>query len=241
VNSFVLYLNLWGTTAKLWESTPFDDLFSATELLNCQYHFHKILFEMPETFLNVEVIKMGDLAYVTSQDLETLLRLSCKVFQEITLFQTHAGPEFKIWPIRGAIASQPASKDLFLKDSLFGTASVESAYLEKSGQKGMRLFLSSQAIEKNGWKNLENEPHQLLRLMRPRTTRGLEHLEVNWMVADEHSHNTSLGGYLKKTISDRTIEENLRTAAKSLIEIESNYCQQLGASIRDLLDWSQRL
>jgi hypothetical protein len=238
VNDFVLYLNLWGTTAKLWEKTPGDDLFPDSDLLSCQRHFTRTLHELvtqgPESRSpELKAVQMGDLAYVTSSDPEELLLFGAQILQKMTIETCGETQRFRLWPLRGAIArgveanafNWPETKK-FLGAAIPGPGSIEAAYLEKSAQKGMRLFLTDEVQKQI--------PHHHAPIIRSRQTRGTEHFEINWMKAP-----TGETPYLDRRAQAQSLREHLQRTSRELIEVESNYFQQLGASFADLLSWTQ--
>jgi hypothetical protein len=235
VNGYVLYLNLWGTTAKLWEKTPGDHLFPESDLVACQKHFTNVLRSLARNSPALRVTQMGDLALATSSDSHALLRFTATVFQEMAIERVGSEERFRLWPLRGAIAKgirenfgERSDTPGFSGASVPGTGSVEAAYLEKSAQKGMCLFLTREAAR--------DIPAGLSRLTRTRLTRGVEHFEFNWMKAQTIENSTP---FLGRQVQDRTVREHLHRTSRELIDIESNYFQQMGASISDLLSWER--
>jgi hypothetical protein len=227
VNSFVLYLNLWGASAKLWEKTPADHLFPFEDLLLCQTHFTRTLRRLSKEHPSLQVRQMGDLAYVTSDQLDALLEFSQAVFTEMVSPSSQEPKKIRLWPLRGGIAKCDGkphgelteARDVvpsnYSGEPILGKGSVEAAHLEKSGRKGMRLFITKEAVELG----LANKALQSK--LRPQSTKGLQHFEFNWTVE-----------------LPETAREELRKISYELIEVESNYFQQLGASYSDLLSWS---
>jgi hypothetical protein len=154
--TYVLYLNLWGTTAKLSpDQVPF-----------CQKYFHQRVRESAERFA-VEAYPLVDYAYVYSSDLARLCTFAVDVFGAM-IFPEGRAP---LWPLRGAIA-RGAEPALGLEPiPWLGVGSVHAAELEKSAQKGMRLLIDHRALT-----GAVREP------TREFAVRGTGQFEVNWLV-----------------------------------------------------------
>ena len=134
------------------------------------------------------------------------------------------------FPIRGAIAGGAravvdTSASVPVKHPVpivpwVGRAPVQAAELEKSAQKGMRLLIEQSVIQNNI--DLERSL-----TMRTFAVRGFEHYELNWLApisADDHFLTDNRDFY--KFLTSR------------LMELETNYTQQLSASLSHLIYWS---
>lgn len=150
---FILYLNLWGTTVKMWESAEGDPVFSSSQIEACQRHFAQVLESEASALEGVELKVLADHAYAMSDDAKALLRYAVRVFQRMFF----CDGRYHFWPLRGGVAS----------------SSVEAAWLEKAGQKGARLLVSREVALL-----LEKEF-----VLRESQTRGIQHCEVNWFEA----------------------------------------------------------
>ena len=128
--TYVLYLNLWGTNAKL----PRD------EVSLCQTFFHQRV-RLSAGKYAVEAYPLVDYAYVYSHHLAPLTAFAVEVFGAMIFPEGRA----KLWPLRGAIAmgAQPAAG--LIPIPWVGVGSVHAAELEKSAQKGMRLLIDHRA------------------------------------------------------------------------------------------------
>ena len=152
--TYVLYLNLWGTNAKL----PRD------EVSLCQTFFHQRV-RLSAGKYAVEAYPLVDYAYVYSHHLAPLTAFAVEVFGAMIFPEGRA----KLWPLRGAIAmgAQPAAG--LIPIPWVGVGSVHAAELEKSAQKGMRLLIDHRAIG----------PIEFP--VREFAVRGTTQFEVNWM------------------------------------------------------------
>ena len=212
--TFVLYLNLWGTSAKLLgrdglTGTPAEaesDLFQGQTLRKCQMHFAKTLLEAGRE-ANVEVYPLGDFAYAFSSDLSKLVKLG----SDLMLAMISPNGHDLIWPVRGAIA-RGIEQVSELPLPWIGAGLTKAAELEKSAQKGMRLL-----IEKFG------EVPDVGYPVRTIAIRGFEHYEVNWL--------------LKNGAADSKAEK-IPDLARRLMKLETNYSQQLSSSLTGLLRWT---
>lgn len=147
----VLYFNLWGTTAKMWEARTGDPIFSRDQIRTCQEHFATIIERTASRFAKIEAVAMADHGYVFANQADSLCLFAIEVFQ--TMYNYNG--QYVFWPLRAGIAGE----------------AVEAAWLEKAGQKGARLLLS-QPIG-------EGLPRDFM--IRPVETRGLAHFELNWL------------------------------------------------------------
>ena len=215
---FVLYLNLWGTVAKLLDPDEAPRLGSSGSPVDCQRHFNRILASLASRDPATKVFCMGDFAYAIADDPMTLVEFASEAFREMT---QHAG-KFELWPLRGAVArgarlDVPHIAASFFDAGLSGEGINHAARLEKQGLKGFRLFLSNELGESLAEKCLVREGF---------TSAG-RYFEVNWMDVS----------YLEHVVEDQKIDSHLRSRSLALFEEESNYCRQLASSIRDLLSW----
>lgn len=219
---FVLYVNFWGTLEKIRGAVDGDPLFQRSDLRSAQARFAQVLREAAEVHPECRVAHVSDTAYVSGNEVDPLLRFAARSFQA-QMRTTEGG--FKFWPLRGAIARDagPLSpQDLMLRENIWslrldGEAPVEAANLEKSAQKGVRLFLTESAAETASALPL-----------RACETRGLRHYEANWMTGPGRDDS-----YL--TPETRAF---LAMATQSLHGRGGNYPRQTGASVDDLVDWS---
>ncbi len=219
---FILYVNFWGTLEKIRGAVDGDPLFHRSDLRLAQARFAQVLRKAAEAAPECKVAHVSDTAYVSGSEVDSLLRFAAHSFQ--AQMRTNEGV-FKFWPLRGAIACDTdpfLSPDLMLRENIWslqldGEAPIEAANLEKSAQKGVRLFLTENAAER---------VHALP--LRACETRGLRHYEANWMAGPEKD-----GSYL--TPETRAF---LAMVTQSLHGRGGNYPRQTGASIEDLVDWS---
>jgi hypothetical protein len=211
-SQFVLFLNHWGACAKVLHPDDGGLYFRAEDLASCQQHFHETLLATAKGRKTVEVAQAGDDAYVYCDDVKFLLDFATRFFQDITV---RAGA-FSVWPVRGALA-EGAEK---INELWTGPGQVDAAYLEKSAQKGMRLFITEPlgARLQSKW-------------FRQVSTKGYPHWEINWMKSGGES-------YLRRALGPRTMAEHFDQAGTKLIGVDSDFCRQLGASFKDLLRWS---
>lgn len=215
---YIFYLNLWGTLEKLRGSDDSDTLFARRDLARAQARFAEVLLARSKTSPKCRVLHLPDSAYAVCSDVDPLLEFAAGVFQD-TIRDRQA--EFHFWPLRGAIACDRRTDDgidlmsqgSFHSLRLDGEAPVEAAHLEKSAQKGARLFLTEAAA--NGARALRTRECE---------TRGVRHVEANWMSS----------GFLTK----ETLEFFSRTS-KTLFERGGNYPRQMGASLDDLTEWAR--
>ena len=118
----VLYINLWGTTAKIPEET----------IIECQTYFDRTLTELClELGLNGQ--SLGDYGYVFGESLLDLTALASRLFQKMCFVRNTNC----LWPLRAAIANGAIQ----VGSRWCGPATVFAAELEKSAQKGMRLLI----------------------------------------------------------------------------------------------------
>ncbi len=209
---YVLYLNLWGTSAKLLgdqsltgSSTEAEStLFSSKDLVPCQTHFQRTVTQIADG-RELQAFACVDYAYVFSTNLDELVSYASEVFQAM-IFPSGRPV---IWPLRGAIAEGlVANQDMLIP--WMGPGLTKAAELEKSAQKGMRLL-----CERGLGPSLRS---------RSFAVRGHEHVEVDWL-----SHR----GYLTDERRAR-----LQRVIEDLMEIGTNYSQQLGASLSGFIKWS---
>lgn len=221
---YVLYLNLWGTLEKIREATADDPLFQRNDLVDCQRHFETALALAAQRAPETEVLHFVDSAFAVSKNVVSLTHFANEVFRTILLGE---GQTFCFWPVRGAIAcddepivfqaSDRASSN-FRSLPLYGPAPVEAANLEKSAQKGMRLFLTDAAARQSMGLNL-----------RPCSTRGIEHFEANWLTSE----------FLARSYGEKSVHDHLHATAEILFSRGGNYARQMGASINDLVEWAR--
>ena len=215
---YVLYVNLWGTLEKLRDAGADDVLFRRDDFNACQAHFAKVLDVLASASPSYEVSLASDTAYVTADALDTLVDFAAALFQAAV---RPTGRPFALWPLRAAIAADdspsspeksyvPVAKNL-RSLAVWGAAPVEAANLEKSAQKGFRLFLTKEcgATYCGSWP------------IRACETRGLEHYEIGWLASPK----------------GRELGEHFRREAAELLERGGNYSRKLGASLDDLTDW----
>jgi hypothetical protein len=213
---FVLFLDCWGTASR------------AEDPLKSQTHFAKTLRELSLALPTVQVFHVADIALAYSNDVNALLSLGASAFKRM-LIHDHT---FTLWPLRAGIAkgrdlgaNDLATSGNFFTSGILGRGNVESARLEKSGQKGMRFFLTPEVAAQ------VSEPW----LMRPCATKGFEHFELNWMGDDVVSAN-----FLASDFAGRELRTVLMENARRLLETNDNYSQQMGSSLLDLLKWSAK-
>ena len=207
--TFVLYLNLWGTSAKLLgddglTGVPAEaesELFSSKSLRACQMHFAQTVLKLGHD-ANIDVYPLGDFAYAFSMDLPKLTKLGA----EVLLAMISPNGKDLIWPVRGAIA-RGVENCPELPLPWIGAGLTKAAELEKSAQKGMRLL-----IEKFGDAPAVGYPVRTIAI------RGFEHYEVNWTHEDSRA-------------------EKIPDLARRLMELETNYSQQLSSSLSGLIRW----
>ncbi|MCM2281431.1 MAG: hypothetical protein NDI61_06250 [Bdellovibrionaceae bacterium] len=214
---YILYLNLWGTLEKLRDAPTDDSVFHATEFHLCQEHFLGILTEIASRSPKIQLFHSIDSAYAVCSSADAALDVAQQVFHASLL--NHA--RFVFWPLRGAIACDDGATALseslrptlpnLQTHFLFGQAPIEAANLEKTAQKGMRLFLSERAAL--GAKRLH---------LRTCSTRGLLHEEACWAQGLTND-----------------LRDHMKIMAERLFEKNSNYARQMGASLDDLLEWSK--
>lgn len=209
--SYVLFLDLWGTLAKLE---------NAQEVESCQRHFFGTLDSLKSSTPEVTVTVSGDCASAYATELLPLLKFSTLLFQKMNL----AGESFQLRPLRGAIAFG----SFYLGEGkAVGIGNLEAARIEKTGQKGMRLFLT---------KDLATQAQEAGYLVRESNARGLEHAEVNWMKTPKFEND--LGPFLNQRRGELTTADWLTGSSKELFERNDSYFQQLGSSLTDLVRWS---
>lgn len=244
-HSYVLYVNLWGTTAKILQAQensehPLASLYSQCSLIDCQVHFSHLLQTLttkhPLPPLNgsetspLNWAQIGDYAYLVSSNLPSLIQVATQLFQKMFIHND----TFTFWPLRAAIAygtshvvcaaPTPHSVQFLLN----GSAAVRAALLEKSAQKGARLFLcptSAQALTPN-----INWP------LRPTKMRGMEHFELNWLSPHFKVNTAEASGH---PLPLANLASHLWQTANFLLEQNDNYSQQMGASLADLASWSE--
>lgn len=119
---YVLYVNLWGTTAKLPEP----------DVVRCQSWFHESIRRL-ETDFAIEAYPFIDFAYAFSDSLDKLVEFTARLFQSMCF------PD-RVWPLRAAIASGVVAAHVKPIPWL-GIGAVQAAELEKSAQKGMRVLI----------------------------------------------------------------------------------------------------
>jgi hypothetical protein len=130
--------------------------------------------------------------------------------------------EFSLWPLRGAIAVSPRLDNP--AEKFMGRGVVEAALIEKSALKGLRLFVTHEALR------LGDSPVTFAH--RSSMVRGTEHHEVNWLANSDSQSDSEYEVRLCKALTE---------CANHLLSLDSNYCCQLGSSLKDLLRWKQSL
>lgn len=212
---FVLYLNAWGTAAKLLAPDDGDTFSRPDDIRAFQKHFTSTLRESATCSPSIAVYQLGDVAFATCTELDPLLAFAIAVFRAIL----EPPGRFAIWPLRGAICQGEWHVDLQSKENLFesisleGDANVTAARLEKSAQKGMRLFIANDAAA-----HLSDSRRKTLR---PSRAREIDLFEVNWLI--DHPR----------------LQGELESRAPALMAVDSNYCRQLAASFNDLIRWAR--
>ncbi len=207
---YVLYLNLWGTTAKHLTAEDEGLVFDPARLAECQTHFREILEGNAPTEKTLYAI---DYALLFSDSAAELAQTAQMLFQKIC----ERNGAFVFWPLRAAIASDQNGS------SFAGHASVLAGLLEKSGQKGFRLFASEEV-----GRELSDRAGENFRL-RPIATRGLQHFELNWMTPD----------FLQTSVAGSSFRHHYNDAIARLFEVDGNYYQQMAGSLADLMRWTE--
>lgn len=213
-DDFVLFLDFWGGAARA---------LNQNDLLDGQKHFLDSLTKVSAAHPDLEVVHAGEVAYVYSKDLNPLLQFAFSIFKLMIL----NGDEISIRPLRAGIAQGTSILRTGSVKTRLGPGNVEAARLEKSALKGMRLFLTKELGER-----LEKEGEFQVRTS---NARGIEHGEINWLLPDP-----MFPDFLQKTLGDRPLREQLHQLARSWIEANDNYTQQLGASLNELLKWEAK-
>jgi hypothetical protein len=234
IPQYVLYINMWGALSKLMQGG--FEIFAPSDVVKCQKHFAQNLHFL-EDEMNVTAYQSGDIAYVYSADLIDLITFASLLFQRTLI----CDGQFVLWPVRAAIACGIEFNSMTSKHGspYVGRGNVEAAWLEKSAQKGMRLFATKEARESIDSIITREAPedHSTSRptghspsrssenknLMRPSRARGIEHFEINWLNI--------------KTMAPE-LEIQIPINAKNLMQIEDDYCRQLSASLTDVLSWN---
>jgi hypothetical protein len=221
---FVLYINAWGIGSKMMQGG--SEIFKPVDLLTFQKHFVETLDTLSRGS-NLEVRRAGDLAYVYSEKIGHLVELASRLFQETLIYKD----SFVLWPLRAALACDVESFEPTPSSiaTYIGKGNVEAAWLEKSAQKGMRLFATestSEAIEKY----LRTNSTNLNFLTRPSFARGIKHQEINWL-------NST---YLERKTGNATIESHFQNRCRELMRIEDDYSRQFSASLTDLVSWLRK-
>src|SRR5258708_30014861 len=146
-NEYVLFLDLWGTSAALEKYASTKDLLDRAEIAHIQAHFVSTLGRLSNYFKSIRTTQASDCSFSFSENFEDLISFACCAFKHMTILHER----FHLVPIRGGI-----SKGLvkivdggtlgqltnFKYTSETGIGLVEAATMEKRGPKGNRLFLS---------------------------------------------------------------------------------------------------
>jgi hypothetical protein len=230
-SQFVLYLDSWGFVARQLDNQEPQD---PTELEASQLHFCSVLCGLAKEYPQSQIEHSGDVAYIFSNSLEESVAFAFAAFKRMTV----EDDRFHLRTLRGGIARGTLPIPLSLSSSLdrpnlhlskhIGVGQVEAAKLEKSCQRGMRLFIS---------KELGAEIEQGRKYpVRLNNTKGYEHWEACW-VAPDPLH----ADYLNFRIEQRPVREIFIQISRELIEIPENSSQQLGSSINEMVRWYERL
>lgn len=227
---YVLFLDLWGTSAALEKYSKTKDILDRAEVAHIQAHFISTLGRLSLQFPSVRTTQASDCSFSFSENFEDLLSFASSVFKCMTF----RGSDFLLIPIRGGV-----SKGLIhIKDggtlgqisnlkftSETGIGMVEAAHLEKRGAKGMRLFATPSI-------RLEIPPLFQNSYRAAKDRDGKDVLELNWTQPD--NHNTS---YLGEKLKGVLVKDILTTAGQSWSTQGDQYQQDIGHSLNDLLSW----
>lgn len=230
VDEYVLFLDLWGTSAALEKYARTKDLLDRAEIAHIQAHFVSTLGRLSVNFPSVRTTQASDCSFSFSENFEDLISFGFSAFKCLT----HQGNRFFLVPLRGGIGKglvkitdggTLGSIQNFKYTSEIGIGMVEAPSLEKFGDKGMRLFAS---------KKLETEiPSRFKNSFRPtKDVKGKDILEMNWTHPD--NHNTH---YLTESIGDQTTREFLTKMGETWSSQGDKYQKEIGDSLNDLLKW----
>lgn len=227
---YVLFMDLWGTSAALEKYQQTKDLLDRAEVAHMQSHFVSTLGRLSQQFPKVRTTQASDCSFSFSENLEDLISFAGSTFK----CMTHMGERFFLLPIRGGIGKGLVriqdggtlqSISNFTYTSEIGIGMVESATLEKKGPKGMRLFTTAD-LAKEIPVRFQNS-HRATK-----DKDGKDIIELNWTHPD--SHNTS---YLTESIKGQTSAQFLDTIGKNWIFYGDKYQKEVGQSLVDLLSW----
>jgi hypothetical protein len=229
-DEYVLFLDLWGTSAALEKYSLTKDILDRAEIAHIQSHFVSTLGRLSNQFPTVRTTQASDCSFSFSENFEDLISFASSTFK----CMTHRGTNFFLVPIRGGISKglvhiqdggTLSAVSNFKYTSEIGIGMVESAHLEKRGEKGMRLFAPT---------SLSPEiPSLFQKSYRATQDRdGKSILEVNWTHPD--NYNTT---YLGNMIGTTSAKDFLTTAGKSWLAQGNKFQQDIGRSLNDLLIW----
>lgn len=227
---YVLFLDLWGTSAALEKYYQTNDLLDRAQVAHVQAHFVSTLGRLSQQFPSVRTTQASDCAYSFSANLEDLISFASSTFK----CMTHRGDHFFLIPIRGGISKglvhikdggTLGSIPNFKYTSEIGVGMVEAAHLEKRGPKGMRLFAAQRMM---------NEVPQLFqksfRSIKDRDNKDV--IELNWTHSDNYNRK-----YLGESIKGQTASSFLLQIGQLWSTQGNPYQQNVGQSLSDLLAW----
>lgn len=249
--SCVLYLNLWGTTAKLLEADDGGDLLRPGDVARCQAHFAALVATALESKTEIDLKGepgsladaggfaavsqevfagvFGDFAYVVSSSPNRLAEIAIEIFGGMLV----SNGRFEMWPLRGAISRGPikAIPSTCLAHRETGQRTHHQTFPWR-GEALVRAAGLEKAAPKGMRVVLDSNVASSLEGFHFRSldVRGQSAFELNWLASAN----------LDRTLPDgRRLRDALDAASLSLMEAGTNYCQQLSASLSDLTRWSR--
>lgn len=227
---YVLFLDLWGTSAALDKYSQTMDILDRAEVAHIQSHFVSTLGRLSVQFPAVRTTQASDCSFSFSENIEDLISFASSVFK----CMTHRGSDFFLIPIRGGLSrglvhiqdgGTLGKISNFKFTSEIGIGMVEAAHLEKRGEKGMRLFIAS---------SLQAEIPKLFQksYKASKDRDGKDVLEINWTHPD--NHNTT---YLGEQLKGVSTKDFLKMISTSWSTQGNKFQQDIGNSIQYLLTW----